>query len=77
MSSLEADDEFDEIPSVPIEPVSRTGDLWHCGPHRVLCGDSTDPDDVARLLGDSKPILMVTDPPTELNSIANGGIARA
>ena len=44
-------------------PITRTGDLWLCGRHRVLCGDSTNADAVARLLGDHKPFLMVTDPP--------------
>jgi len=48
---------------LPDNPVSRTGDLWNCGRHRVLCGDSTGTDDVARLLEDRKPSLMVTDPP--------------
>jgi hypothetical protein len=37
--------------------------LWLLGPHRVLCGDSTSPEAAARLLGDRKPRLMVTDPP--------------
>ena len=50
-------------PPLPENPVSRLGDLWACGPHRVLCGDCTKPEDVARLLGDRKPTLMVTDPP--------------
>jgi hypothetical protein len=39
------------------------GDIWLCGKHRVLCGDATKSEDVARLLGDRKPLLMVTDPP--------------
>jgi DNA modification methylase len=39
------------------------GQLWQLGDHRILCGDSTSADDVARLLGDDKPHLMVTDPP--------------
>jgi len=43
--------------------VSRPGDLWICGKHRLLCGDSTRAEDVGRLLGDRKPLLMVTDPP--------------
>jgi DNA modification methylase len=51
------------IPPVPEVAVSRLGDLWICGKHRVLCGDSTSKDAVARLLGDRKPLLMVTDPP--------------
>ena len=53
----------DEAPPVPEIAVSRPGDLWLLGPHRVLCGDSTSADDVARLLGERKPGLMVTDPP--------------
>src|SRR5258707_11369096 len=50
-------------PPVPENPVSRVGDLWICGRHRVLCGDALRTEDVGRLLGDRKPILMVTDPP--------------
>ena len=54
-------------PPVPETPVSRIGDLWLCGDRRsqhcVLCADATSPEAVARLLGDRKPILMVTDPP--------------
>ncbi|MGO9232078.1 MAG: DNA modification methylase [Bryobacteraceae bacterium] len=54
-------------PPLPANPVSRLGDLWICGDgrsqHRVLCGDATSPDAVAQLLGERKPILMVTDPP--------------
>jgi hypothetical protein len=53
----------DEIPPVPIAPVSRVGDLWLLGPHSVLCGDATDADCVARLLGERKPTLLVCDPP--------------
>src|SRR5580692_8753365 len=46
----------DALPPVPITPVSRVGDLWHCGSHRVLCGDAIDPEAVSRLLGDQKPL---------------------
>ncbi len=53
----------DEVPPVPEVPVSRPGDLWICGKHRVLCGDATNADDVVRLLAGAKPRLMVTDPP--------------
>jgi DNA modification methylase len=51
------------MPPVPENPASRVGDLWLCGDHRVLCGDAVRSEDVSRLLGDRKPILMVTDPP--------------
>jgi DNA modification methylase len=48
-------------------PVSRTGDVWLCEAHRVLCGDATDGDAVAGLLAGRKPLLMVTDPPYGVN----------
>jgi DNA modification methylase len=57
------EEKANETPPVPDNPVARTGDLWICGKHRVLCGDSTSAENVARLIGDRKPLLMVTDPP--------------
>lgn len=53
----------DDVPDVPVIPVSVKGDLWVCGNHRLICGDSTVATDVERLLGSVKPHLMVTDPP--------------
>jgi len=50
-------------PPLPDNPVSRVGDLWLCGKHRVLCGDATSAEAVAQLLGERKPLLLVTDPP--------------
>jgi DNA modification methylase len=44
-------------------PVSIEGDLWHLGSHRLICDDSASADVVGQLLGDVKPLLMVTDPP--------------
>ena len=66
----DADDRANEAPPLPENPVTKPGDLWICGSHSVLCGDSTRANDVARLLGGRKPILMVTDPPygVELDS---------
>ena len=53
----------DEVPAPPTKPVVRRGDLWALGEHRLLCGDSTNKQDVMLALGDAKPRLMVTDPP--------------
>jgi DNA modification methylase len=53
----------DVVPDLPENPVSRHGDLWVLGSHRLICGDSTSADDVRRLLGKVRPHLMVTDPP--------------
>lgn len=50
-------------PERPADPVTRLGDLWSLGNHRLLCGDSTKFADVARLLDGQVPFLMVTDPP--------------
>src|SRR5579863_7192812 len=63
LADPDADDLANAAPPVPENPVSRPGDLWLCGPHRVLCGDATSAEAVARLLGDHKPLLMVCDPP--------------
>ncbi|HEY1756601.1 MAG TPA: site-specific DNA-methyltransferase [Bryobacteraceae bacterium] len=57
------DEKADAVPPLPESPVSRLGDLWRLGPHRMLCGDATNPECVARLLGDRKPRMMITDPP--------------
>ncbi len=53
----------DAIPEPPKEPVTRPGDLWILGDHRILCGDSTNTGDVARLMNGEKAALMATDPP--------------
>lgn len=55
--------EEDEVPEPPVDPVTKPGDLWILGDHRVLCGDSTKAEDVKRLFNGSKPFMMVTDPP--------------
>ena len=56
-------DEDAEAPEPPAYPITRPGDLWLLGEHRLLCGDATSARDVARLLDGKKPHLMATDPP--------------
>lgn len=53
----------DHIPLVVAAPVSRTGDLWVLGPHRLLCGDARRGTDYARLLDGETADLVLTDPP--------------
>lgn len=53
----------DDVPEIDDEIISKTGDIWHLGRHKIICGSSTNPLDVSKLLGDVKPNLMVTDPP--------------
>jgi ParB-like chromosome segregation protein Spo0J len=53
----------DAAPPAPETPTSKIGDLWLLGRHRLLCGDSTDPGAVSRVLDSVKPTLLVTDQP--------------
>ena len=47
----------------PADPVTTTGDLWILGGHRLLCGDSTNPRDMERLMDGQTAVLLATDPP--------------
>ena len=53
----------DALLEPPLEPTTRTGVLWQLGPHRLLCGDATRPEDVRRLMAGVRAPLMATDPP--------------
>jgi DNA modification methylase len=57
----------DEVPELPEEPVSRPGDLWVLGNHRLLCGDATVLADVERVLGGQLADMTWTDPPYNVN----------
>lgn len=59
----QAAEEESSLLEPPPVPRSRLGELYQLGPHRLLCGDATDPDQVARLLGDDEVVLLATDPP--------------
>jgi len=53
----------DAVPDVPVDPVSRLGDVWVMGRHRLMCGDSTSVDAVDRLMAGQKADLCFTSPP--------------
>jgi len=53
----------DEVPEPPVEPITKPGDLWIMGGHRLLCGDSTRAEDVARLMKGEKADLCFKSPP--------------
>lgn len=63
------DDEFDEEEALEqiSEPVTRLGDVWILGRHRLVCGDSTSQEDVAMLMNGEMADLIVTDPPYNVN----------
>lgn len=63
MGKLETRPEDDEVPEAPVEPVTKRGDVWLLGDHRLMCGDSTSSADVATLMNGEKAKLCFTSPP--------------
>ena len=57
----------DDAPEPPEEPISKPGDLWILGRHRLLCGDATKKEDVERLMDGKKADMVFTDPPYGVN----------
>ena len=57
----------DAVPEVEDTPISRPGDIWILGEHKVLCGDATQATDYQRLLGDELADMTFTDPPYNVN----------
>jgi site-specific DNA-methyltransferase (adenine-specific) len=53
----------DDTPEPPVEPVTRLGDVWVCGQHRVMCGSSLEMTAMERLCGDQRVDMLLTDPP--------------
>ena len=62
----------DEVPEVPADPVTKPGDLILLGDHRLLCGDSTNADDVARLMDGATAVLLHADPPYGMGKESEG-----
>lgn len=61
------EDDFDVDGELTKPTISKQGDIWHLGKHRVICGDSTKLETYQLLLGDKKANLIVTDPPYNVN----------
>jgi len=68
---LKNDEEYltdeDEVPEPPKEPITKLGDIWQLGNHRLMCGDSTKIDDTDKLIKGVKIDLVYTDPPYGIN----------
>jgi DNA modification methylase len=72
----DARDPGDDIDSdwLDAPPVTQPGDIWQLGPHRILCGDARNPEDLHRLMGDDRAAMAFTDPP--YNVVINKVVGR-
>jgi len=66
-TTTEGQTDDDAVPDVPETPVSRPGDVWICGTHRVLCGDATDAANLTLLMAGEQAAMVFTDPPYGVN----------
>jgi DNA modification methylase len=66
LDRLEPQSDEDEVPEVK-DPITKRGDVWILGNHRVMCGDSTMIDDVEKLMNGEKADMVFTDPPYNIN----------
>jgi site-specific DNA-methyltransferase (adenine-specific) len=64
----------DDVPEAPAEPITKPGDLWILGDHRLLCGDSTDTVALERLMAGANADLWLTDPPYNVNYEGGTGL---
>lgn len=65
----------DDLPEdIPEIPVSKPGEVYQLGPHRLICGDSTNPEDLAKLMNGEKADLIVTDPPYNVDYEGGTGL---
>jgi DNA modification methylase len=63
----------DSVPELPEEPITKLGDVWLCGNHRVMCGDSTSIDAVDKLMDGNKADMVFTDPPYGIDVVNDNG----
>lgn len=70
---VEDDFDVDAATNSIIAPVSKSGDIWKIGRHRLMCGDSTKADDVASLMGGDLADMLLTDPPYNVDYEGKAG----
>jgi len=67
LDPAEGNTDPDDVPETPEDPTTKPGDLWILGNHRLLCGDSTNPQHVERLMDGKKADICITSPPYGVN----------
>lgn len=68
------EDDFDVEEAIPDEPKSKLGDIYQLGEHRLMCGDSTKEEDVAKLINGNKVDMVFTDPPYGMSAVSKSGV---
>lgn len=74
---IEVSEEDNEVPEVPEEAVTKLGDVWKLGEHRLMCGDATFIEDVLKLMGDNPDVKMdvvYTDPPYGVSIVSSNTV---
>ena len=67
------EDDFDVDAAMPEVPITKHGDIWQLGKHRLMCGDSTDKETVEKLMNGQKADLVFTDPPYNVSFNGRSG----
>jgi len=67
LNPVEGNTDPDDVPEAPEDPITKPGDLWILGNHRLLCGDSTNPQHVEKLMDGKKADMVYCDPPYGMN----------
>jgi len=64
----------DEVPEIEDNPITKEGDIWILGEHRLMCGDSTNSNHIDELMKGEYPDLIHTDPPYGMNAVSKSGV---
>ena len=74
LDAVDGNTDPDDVPEAPADPITKLGDLWILGDHRLLCGDSTDTVALGRLMAGLNADLWLTDPPYNVNYEGGTGL---